>query len=94
MYKCEKFASLTSKEKEKAVANRCLCFNCLKPGHGVKDCRSERKCETCSRRHNTLLHRGTASKPSDNKEANTAEQTSGEDDVQTTSDALIHAGSL
>ena len=89
IYKCEKFASLTSKEKEKAVANRCLCFNCLKPGHGVKDCRSERKCETCSRRHNTLLHRGTASKPSDNKEANTAEQTSGEDDAQTTSDALI-----
>ena len=34
-----------------------LCFNCLKPGHMSKDCRS-RTCSvpSCGRRHNRLLH--------------------------------------
>ncbi|XP_043287499.1 uncharacterized protein [Venturia canescens] len=57
IYYCEKFKSLPQEERQKAVANACLCFNCLKKGHGSSTCRSEISCRKCRGRHHTLLHR-------------------------------------
>ena len=33
-----------------------LCFNCLKPGHSVLKCSSDKTCRECRRKHHTLLH--------------------------------------
>ena len=54
---CEKFDSLKVNERREHVQKFRLCFNCLKPGHRSKDCRS-RTCSalSCGRRHNRLLH--------------------------------------
>ena len=54
---CEKFKSLKVNERREHVQKFRLCFNCLKPGHMSKDCKS-RTCSvpSCGRRHNRLLH--------------------------------------
>ncbi|XP_070138640.1 uncharacterized protein [Drosophila bipectinata] len=33
-----------------------LCYNCLKPGHGVRRCKSTFNCRHCKAQHHTLLH--------------------------------------
>ena len=55
VWTCEKFKSLKVNERREQMFR--LCFNCLKPGHISKDCRS-RTCSvpSCGRRHNGLLH--------------------------------------
>ena len=57
IWTCEKFKSLKVNERREHVQKFRLCFNCLKPGHMSKDCRS-RTCSvpSCGRRHNRLLH--------------------------------------
>ena len=56
IWTCEKFKSLKVNERRE-LQKLLLCFNCLKPGHMSKDCRS-RTCSvtSCGRRHNRLLH--------------------------------------
>ncbi|KAG1656930.1 hypothetical protein GQR58_023669 [Nymphon striatum] len=53
-YQCEKFLN---SNRESMVKSHKLCFNCLKPGHCVKDCYSKFSCKTCAKRHHTTLHR-------------------------------------
>ena len=57
IWTCEKIKSLKVNERREHVQKFRLCFNCLKPGHMWKDCRS-RTCSalSCGRRHNRLLH--------------------------------------
>ena len=57
IWMCEKFKSLKVNERREHVQKFRLCFNCLKPGHMSKDCKS-RTCSvpSCGRRHNRLLH--------------------------------------
>ena len=53
----KKFKLMKVNEQREHVQKLRLCFNCLKPGHKSKDCRS-RTCSvpSCGRRHNRLLH--------------------------------------
>ena len=56
---CDAFANKTLQEKRSVVRERRLCYRCLRPGHGIKDCRSKNSCEVESCRsnsHHTLLH--------------------------------------
>ena len=39
---------------EERVMSLKLCFNCLKPGHSSKVCRSSRTCRTCRLHHSSL----------------------------------------
>ena len=57
IWTCEKFKSMKVNERQEHVQKFRLCFNCLKPGHMSKDCRS-RTCSvpSCGRRHNRILH--------------------------------------
>ena len=57
IWTCEKFKSMKVNERREHVQKLRLCFNCLKPGHMSKDCRS-RTCSvpSCGRRHDRLLH--------------------------------------
>ena len=57
IWTCNKFKSLKVNERREHVQKFRLCFNCLKPGHMSKHCKS-RTCivPSCGRRHNRFLH--------------------------------------
>ena len=54
---CPQFQAKSLKQREAIVRGKGLCFNCLKKGHYLRDCRAEHQCRTCHRKHHTLLHR-------------------------------------
>ena len=45
------------------MRSRCLCFNCLAPGHNSTDCRSPARCHACGGKHHTLIHRENSNAP-------------------------------
>ena len=47
---------LPVEERSSFAFEKRLCFNCLKPGHLARRCRSRQRCETCNWRHHSLLH--------------------------------------
>ncbi|XP_062716240.1 uncharacterized protein LOC134291886 [Aedes albopictus] len=51
------------KERITKVKQLKICFNCLRPGHRVIDCSAKRICARCKKRHHTLLHEESSSKP-------------------------------
>ena len=53
---CSIFKEKTLAQKGDHVQQHSLCKNCLKPGHGHTECKSRYSCQTCSEKHNTLLH--------------------------------------
>ena len=57
MHSCTRFLQLSQTERFQIIKDKRACTNCLKPGHGRDTCKSESSCKTCSKRHNTLLHR-------------------------------------
>nr|XP_014098474.1 uncharacterized protein LOC106623465 [Bactrocera oleae]XP_036228668.1 uncharacterized protein LOC118682854 [Bactrocera oleae] len=52
--KCQKFRNLQLDKRWDLVKQASLCFNCLKAGHGNRDCPSG-LCLNCQQKHNTLL---------------------------------------
>ena len=57
IWNCEKFKSMKLNERREQVQKLRLCFNCLRPGHRSRDCRSKTcSVPNCGRRHNKLLH--------------------------------------
>ncbi|XP_076298363.1 uncharacterized protein LOC143217706 [Lasioglossum baleicum] len=52
---CPRFKSLTPPERRKVVTEKKLCFNCLS-NHQVRDCHSNKRCQTCVGKHHTALH--------------------------------------
>ena len=59
IYQCEKFKAMSFDDKQQLVKAKKLCYNCLRSGHTVKECKSESKCQTCKKGHHTLLQRAT-----------------------------------
>ena len=57
IYSCDAFRASNLDGKLEFVKNKRLCFNCLKPDHSIKDCKSKSTCRTCKKLHHTLLHR-------------------------------------
>ena len=51
------FLSLSLNERHQRIKELRLCFNCLKEGLSIKSCTSKKSCQTCNKKHNTLLHR-------------------------------------
>ncbi|KOX67764.1 hypothetical protein WN51_08192 [Melipona quadrifasciata] len=58
--RCESFKKLAIERRRETVRELRVCFNCLRSGHGVKNCTSS-ACQMCRARHHTLLHPGTTS---------------------------------
>ena len=57
IYTCNKFKGLDV-DQRRALASSCgLCFNCLRSGHGAKECPSKSTCHDCNGRHHTSLHK-------------------------------------
>lgn len=55
IYKCPAIKETPWPERSKRIKSAGLCFNCLRPGHTVTQCRSS-GCRLCARKHHTLLH--------------------------------------
>lgn len=52
---CEIFNNMSINERQDIVFKNKLCYNCLYPGHQVRQCRGG-NCNKCGKRHNTKLH--------------------------------------
>ena len=59
IFSCKQFQDMAVPQRREHVLAANLCFNCLKPGHAVKDCHCSYKCRLCRKTHNTLLHLDT-----------------------------------
>ncbi|KOX72525.1 hypothetical protein WN51_03119 [Melipona quadrifasciata] len=56
----ERFKKLTIERRRKTAKELRVCFNCLRPGHGVKRCMSS-ACQVCQVKHHNLLYQRTTS---------------------------------
>lgn len=56
LFGCDSFKHLSSIHKKQIVKEKHLCFNCLKSGHGSKNCRNKKNCLHCNKRHHSLIH--------------------------------------
>ncbi|XP_024892895.1 uncharacterized protein LOC112468092 [Temnothorax curvispinosus] len=54
--KCSQFLKLLPRERQAKARDLRLCLNCLRSGHGMKDCPSAWACRSCGTKHHTLLH--------------------------------------
>ena len=52
-HECTKYKTVNAR-KDRVMSLK-HCFNCLKPGHSSKTCRSTRTCRTCGLHHHSLL---------------------------------------
>ena len=55
IYLCDSFRKLSVPERFDYVKSSKLCFNCLAK-HSIKDCKSQRTCSSCQKKHHSLLH--------------------------------------
>lgn len=53
---CQTFISKPPKERYQFAKDHHLCLNCLSSKHNTVNCSSKRTCQTCQKRHHTLLH--------------------------------------
>ncbi|XP_039443988.1 uncharacterized protein LOC120424032 [Culex pipiens pallens] len=54
-YKCGSFRGMSVAERWSKVRDARLCYNCLRKGHRVGQCPSDRSCK-CGEKHHSLLH--------------------------------------
>ena len=64
---CTKYKTVNAR-KDRVMALK-LCFNCLKPGHSSKTCRSNRTCRTCGLHHHSSLSINASSSNSSNRKS-------------------------
>ena len=58
LYTFKQFEGLTiDKRKEFLIKNKC-CFNCLRVGHSVNECKNKHTCKIFSKKHHSLIHTG------------------------------------
>ncbi|XP_055633918.1 uncharacterized protein LOC129774235 [Toxorhynchites rutilus septentrionalis] len=55
---CPAFVLMTLDKRFQVVNSKKLCSNCLRRDHYSRDCSSNFRCRTCSKKHHTLLHPG------------------------------------
>lgn len=56
LHQCPSFKGWHMASRRDFVKNNNLCFNCMFRSHSVTDCKAKNSCQTCNKRHHTLLH--------------------------------------
>ncbi|XP_076392699.1 uncharacterized protein LOC143265299 [Megachile rotundata] len=56
---CSKLLGLAFPQRHETIKRLQVCFNCLMPGHSIKNC-TRGKCRICGKKHHTVLHREEA----------------------------------
>lgn len=56
IFKCNEFKKMSEQERFNEAKNKKLCMKCLLDNHKTNDCKSQFKCTTCQKGHNTLIH--------------------------------------
>ncbi|XP_064639787.1 uncharacterized protein LOC135495255 [Lineus longissimus] len=56
LFGCQKFKDAKPEDRLKFTRGKRLCDNCLKGGHFAGDCRVERRCTVCNKKHTKFLH--------------------------------------
>ena len=59
LWQCKEFADQSVSVRKRFSVQNLLCFNCLKPGHRAESCKLKKTCDSCGKKHNTLLHEST-----------------------------------
>lgn len=54
--KCLNFMGKSPEDGRTYMKNNTLCYGCVKPGHGAKECCHRHTCDVCKGRHPTCLH--------------------------------------
>lgn len=62
-FQCALLKDLSVFQRVEKVRSLGMCFNCLRKGHRVRDCPSDRKCMKCRQRHHTQLHDDARTNP-------------------------------
>ena len=60
---CHRYGQLSIDAKLTFLRERGMCFGCLGQGHMRIDCPKKHRCDTCKRRHPTVLHNEDYMKP-------------------------------
>lgn len=55
IYRCPEFLNLSVQSRQGFIKNKNLCNNCF-GSHKLMDCKSQRNCSVCNRRHHSMLH--------------------------------------
>jgi len=61
IYNCPAFLKKSVDHRVQSARKHKLCYNCLRPGHYPRNCKSQARCNTCKRPHHTTLHRESPS---------------------------------
>lgn len=64
VYRCSEFIKLSTNARHRFVKDKNLCFNCI-GRHHISNCKSDRNCNICHKRHHTLLHMNQQSQAAD-----------------------------
>lgn len=59
VFHCNVFNQKDLRQRHDCVRTAGLCFNCLRPGHRIDECRILSRCQKCGAKHHTLLHPGS-----------------------------------
>ncbi|XP_055622774.1 uncharacterized protein LOC129766280 [Toxorhynchites rutilus septentrionalis] len=75
-YKCPSFLKMNVGQRVSKVKQIGMCFNCLRKGHQIRDCPSDKSCSKCGKKHHTMLHfeREFCTEPK-SQSSNTSEKT-------------------
>ena len=77
LYKCVAFEKLDKTQRKELVKKNSLCFNCLRTGHGSRDCKSNYLCGVCKESHHTMLHDAEAKHKGNSNHINLVQRISG-----------------
>ncbi|XP_058449460.1 uncharacterized protein LOC131429399 [Malaya genurostris] len=55
-FKCSAFIKMNNEQRVAKVKDAKVCFNCLRKGHMVRACPSQRTCVKCNQKHHIMLH--------------------------------------
>ena len=68
IYVCDSYLSNTPRRRCDVVSKLKLCRNCLIPSHKAINCRNDKRCKECNKKHHTILHFTKPSIESNDKE--------------------------